>query len=223
MDYGATIFIAPIFDTSIGKFNKAFGVYLDSGSVTTAANVTNGYGLYVLHPAAGNSFKATAYFQNLVTIGSDAPALSNSEKLYVNGAVRIDGTGYITAGSWSPTSDPRIKTNIQPMNETFALETISNLQIYTWQYDPAIFVNRTVDNRTYTGFLATNVTNAYPQAVTNIGNVTRTDGSVVTDVKGIVQDDLQNLAVAAVRQLKREFDALKAEVAAIRASCNCPT
>lgn len=191
----------PIFDVAAGKtLTTAEGLRVDSGGSGGSGNITTSIGLHVLFPQYGDAY-TTRY----------AAVFDYN--------VRINGAGSITGGSWSSTSDPRIKINMKPVNETLALEQITSLQIHTWQFDPAIFVNRTVDTRTYTGFLASNVTGVYPEAVVNLGNMTRTDGSEVPNVMGIIQDDLQNLAVAGLRQLKREVDALKAEVAALRVLC----
>jgi hypothetical protein len=199
----AALSVWPIFSVASGKtVTTAEGLRVDSGGSGGAGTITTAIGLHVVFPQWTAATKYAAVF---------------------DGDVRINGAGSITSGTWSSTSDPRIKINMKPVNETAALETITSLQIYTWQFDPAIFINRTVDTRTYTGFLASNVTNAYPDAVVSLGNISRTDGSEVPNVMGIIQDDLQNLAVAGLRQLKREVDALKAEVAALRVLCNVST
>jgi hypothetical protein len=193
----AGLSVWPIFVTASGKtVTTAEGIRIDSGGSSGAGTITTAIGIHVLVPGWTAATTYSAVFE---------------------GNVRVNGVGTIAGGSWGSTSDPRLKRDIAPMNETHALELIGAGQVYRFRYRPEMYVNRTADTRVHTGFLATDVEKLYPDAVMPMGDMELHDGSVVPGVMGVAQDDLQNLGLAAIKALLRRVEAAEARLSTVEA------
>ena len=107
---------------------------------------------------------------------------------------------YITDGgtSWTSTSDERLKTNLKPILD--AAHKVSTLRAVTGRY-------KTDDEGTSRSFLiAQDVQKVLPEAV---------DASNPEKL-GVQYTEVIPLLVAAIKELKAELDATKAEVAALK-------
>jgi hypothetical protein len=116
--------------------------------------------------------------------------------------------GSITCGSstaYNTSSDYRLKENIAPM--TGALSTVSALKpvTYTWK----------ADGSSGEGFIAHELAEVCPDAVTGEKDAVNEDGSIKP--QGIDTSFLVATLTAAIQELKAELDGVKAELATLKA------
>jgi hypothetical protein len=118
-----------------------------------------------------------------------------------NGATAV-GSIVITASStsYNTSSDYRLKENVIEM--TGALDRVSQLKPSRFNFiiDP----NKTVD-----GFLAHEVHNIVPEAISGKKDAVDEDGN--PEYQGIDQSKLVPLLVAAIQELKAEIELLKSK------------
>lgn len=121
-----------------------------------------------------------------------------------NGTVgSISVTGSATA--YNTSSDYRLKENVAPM--TGALATVAALKpvTYTWK----------ADGSAGHGFIAHELQAVVPDAVTGEKDAVDADGN--PQYQGVDTSFLVATLTAAIQELKAELDAVKAEVASLRA------
>ena len=135
-----------------------------------------------------------------VYIGDQVNLALTPSQLYTYGAALKPG-----GGSWTDSSDERLKENIVPL--TGALAKISSLNpvSYEWRYDRA--------NVSNVGFVAQEVAPIFPLAITETDPTDQEkpfipDGSKVKNIGW--QNDMIAYLVGAIKELKAEIDALKA-------------
>ena len=133
-------------------------------------------------------------------VASQVNLALTSTQLYTYGAALKPG-----GGSWTDSSDERLKENIVPL--TGALAKISSLNpvSYEWRYDRA--------NVSNVGFVAQEVAPIFPLAITETEPTDQEkpfipDGSKVKNIGW--QNDMIAYLVGAIKELKAEIDALKA-------------
>ncbi len=112
-----------------------------------------------------------------------------------------------TATAYNTSSDYRLKENVVPL--TGAVDRLSQLQVHRFNFiaDP----DRTVD-----GFIAHEAQAVVPECVNGIKDAVDDDGNPI--YQGIDQSKLVPLLTAALQETIAELQALKAEVAALKAS-----
>jgi hypothetical protein len=135
---------------------------------------------------------------------------NNQFKFDASGDFTIAGQGYKPGGgSWAATSDARLKTDVQDL--TGALDKIASLRpvSYGWKYG-------TGDEPTV-GFIAQEVQSVLPNAVVE-SNPTEQQKPFIPDGEKALnigwQNDMTAYLVGAIKELKAEVDALKAQLAA---------
>ena len=119
------------------------------------------------------------------------------------GKIRINGAGV----AYDTTSDYRLKENVEPI--TGAIDRVQALK--PWRFNFISHPEVTVD-----GFLAHEAQEVVPEAVGGAKDEVDADGKPV--YQGIDQSKLVPLLTAALQETIAELQALKAEVASLKAS-----
>jgi hypothetical protein len=121
-----------------------------------------------------------------------------------------DGTANKTGGgTWGSTSDSRLKDNVTPLTGALAKITALNPVSYTWKV--------TKTNDPTVGFIAQEVQAVIPNAVTS-HKPTPEESQFIKDQTLTIgwQNDMTAYLVGAIKELKAELDAAKAEIAALK-------
>ena len=128
----------------------------------------------------------------------------NAIRFYRNGSQVGTITTNASNTSYNTSSDYRLKENIAPM--TGALAKVQQLKpcTYTWK----------VDGSVGQGFIAHELAEVVPQAVTGEKDAVDKDGKIKP--QGIDTSFLVATLTAAIQELKAELDATKAEVQALK-------
>ncbi len=120
-----------------------------------------------------------------------------------------------SAGSYSVSSDRRLKTNIRPFTPNDGLAAILRL-------DPVRFNWKSADvtKTSQMGFVAQDIQKVFPQLVTDMGVVTikLADGTTQTvrDVKGLSYEGLIAPMVKAIQEQQKQIDELREELRVIK-------
>lgn len=160
----------------------------------TSSTYTLGSGMYL--------FRANASLMNFY-VGDQANLALTPSQLYTYGAALKPG-----GGTWTDSSDERLKENIVPL--TGALNKITSLNpvSYEWKYDRA--------NVSNVGFIAQEVAPIFPLAITETEPTEQEKPFIDsgTKVKNIGwQNDMTAYLVGAIKELKAELDLAKARIA----------
>ena len=139
-----------------------------------------------------------------------------------------------SAGQWTggTSSDRRLKDNITNMSTSDALTKVSQLQgvSYTWKDEvQKKFGTGPYPEGTHYGFIAQDVKTVWPEAhiITQADNESDFDEDPTHDVKddvyygeieGVKMEKMVPLLVEAIKELKKENDALKARVTTLESS-----
>lgn len=117
------------------------------------------------------------------------------------------GSIYVTSGgtSYNTTSDYRLKEDVQPMAE--ALSKVAALKPCTYKWK--------VDGSEGEGFIAHELAEVCPAAVTGEKDAVNEDGSI--KAQGIDPSKLVALLTAAIQELSAKVDAQAAEIEALKA------
>jgi hypothetical protein len=134
---------------------------------------------------------------NTIVGGSDP----GNYKLYVN------GTGYLNSTAWTYSSDSRIKTNINDINDDTALQKILAIQPKTYEY----IDKESRGSDTVYGFIAQQIQEVIPEAVNiqpevipNIYKSFPCSSNIIT-----LEDNLYNLNVNDIINIRTESNNLK--------------
>ena len=109
-----------------------------------------------------------------------------------------------TATAYVTSSDYRLKENIVPMTGALAKVALLKPCTYTWK----------IDGSDGQGFIAHELTEVVPQAVTGEKDAVNADGSIKP--QGIDTSFLVATLTAAIQELKAELDTVKAELATLK-------
>ena len=113
-----------------------------------------------------------------------------------------------TASNWLANSDRRIKTEIETV--TGALETLSQVRLVNFRYTPDyLAAHPGLEDRSYLNVIAQEFAEVFPDHVQSSGE-TMPDGSPILQVDTY---PLTIFTAAAVQELQRENEALKAQLA----------
>ena len=139
-----------------------------------------------------------------------------------------------SSGEWTggTSSDRRLKDNITNMSTSDALTKVSQLQGVSYTWKDAIqkkFGIGTYPEGTHYGFIAQDVKTVWPEAhiITQSDNESDFDEDPTHDVKadvyygeieGVKMEKMVPLLVEAIKELKKENDALKARVTTLESS-----
>ena len=123
--------------------------------------------------------------------------------------LEVEGTASkTTASNWLANSDRRIKTEIETV--TGALETLSQVRLVNFRYTPDyLAAHPGLEDRSYLNVIAQEFAEVFPDHV-------KSSGETMSDGSPILQVDTYPLTIftaAAVQELQRENEALKAQLA----------
>jgi hypothetical protein len=184
-----------------GSWNTAVGVHAmilnNTGSSNTAV------GQNALYNSTGNSNIALGFGaggnlssgSNNIYIGSDVGSTIESNQIRIgtsaHTATYLSGNVYTTGGTIYPPSDVNLKTDFEQVDAATILDHVGALPVQTWRYktDPV--------NLRHIGPTAQDFAAAF---------------AVGVDDKHIATVDADGVALAAIKALKAENDALKARL-----------
>ena len=175
------------------------GVFDNNGTFTVGTTSTTiNPGIILWNANAGNSAQIGIGHQSGVASGVNFVYFQYNSSLI--GGISQNGT---TAVAYNTTSDYRLKENIAPM--TGALAKVSALKpcTYTWKAAP---------NEIGEGFIAHELAEVCPQAVTGTKDAVDAEGN--PKYQGIDTSFLVATLTAAIQELKAEVDSLKQQLGA---------
>jgi len=133
-----------------------------------------------------------------------AGAQTNRIRFYTSAGGRSTTVGSITVNTtntaYNTSSDYRLKHDIQPM--VGALDRVAKLKPVTYKWN--------LDNSEGEGFIAHELAEVCPQAVTGEKDALDKDGNILA--QGIDTSHMVGLLTAAIQELKAEVDSLKAQL-----------
>ena len=185
-------------EVSIGKTQPSESVTSGSGYGFGSPNNDPFFSVVNANASGGN---ACAYF-NRRTTGSVLVFMTNNGTTNSTvGSISHNGT----STAYNTSSDYRLKHDIAPMQN--ALATVSQLKPVTYKWN--------VDDSESQGFIAHELAEVVPDAVTGEKDAVNEDGSIKP--QGIDTSFLVATLTAAIQELKAELDITKAKVAALEA------
>ena len=174
---------------------------------------------------AGMQFQGNANRLNLLA-GANTIASLHNDRLGVKVTspahpLDVAGTAGLSTGTaWTNTSDSRVKTDIQNIEN--ALDRINQLRPVSFKYtDDYLSVHNEIDgSKRYNSFIAQEYAEVFPDAVTSSGNLERviteaTDDAdevrevLLEDVLQFTPHDLNMFLVRAVQELSAKVTALE--------------
>ena len=173
-------------------------MYVDATNISTYDNDTSALSAGHLFRTWSNTVWVNALRimpSGVVGIRKDIPSYT----LDVNGSVA--GTS-----AYNNTSDRRLKQDIQPI--TGALDKVLALQGVTFNWNKTVDPSLNLDDRNHLGFIAQDVEPVLPQVVSTASDAMQT--------KSLAYGDIVPVLAEAIKDLKAENDALKAELADIK-------
>jgi hypothetical protein len=203
------------FSNATNVFSNTNGIYVGGNSTTNSMLIGNGGNAINFYDAdTGNLYNSiyygasgTALANQSYTVVFKTPGVASATTVY---QFFGDGTANKTGGgSWGSTSDSRLKENVTPL--TGALDKITSLNpvSYTWKLAKA--------NDPTVGFIAQEVQAVIPNAVTSHKPTTEESQFIKDQTLTIGwQNDMTAYLVGAIKELKAELDAAKAEIAALK-------
>ena len=109
-------------------------------------------------------------------------------------------------GSWASYSDRRLKTNIEAANIDQCYDIVKSLPLQRFDFIPEYVSNTSVHDTRVVGWIADDVQEIFPKAVTT------TKAFGMDDVKTLDVDQLYKTLWGAVTKLIQENESLKARV-----------
>ena len=166
------------------------------GTTTASSSLTNGF----------NAVQTTG--ATYISVGHSSGTGSGSwySSFSLNGTqIGVISQNGTTGVTYSTTSDYRLKENVQPMQG--ALATVAQLKpvTYTWK----------ADGSAGQGFIAHELAEVVPDAVTGEKDAVNEDGSIKP--QGIDTSFLVATLTAAIQELNAKVEAQAAEIAALKA------
>jgi hypothetical protein len=139
--------------------------------------------------------------------------LPKADNTYSLGSYGFFNYAWSAVFSWSypSVSDYRIKKNVTPLSSS--LERLTSLNPVSYEYTD--YVSNSESLGTRVGFVAHELQEIFPNLASGQKDATAEDGKIVPQT--IFQDDLIPYIVNAIKELKIENDALKAEIENLKA------
>ena len=193
---GANSFVAG------GSLNAAGGQYAFAGGFGASAAHA---GAFVWSDSQGTTLASTGVNQFLVRAGGGVGINTNNPggfALNVNGTAKINGN--LTVNTTTYTSDARYKRNVAPLDD--ALDVLLALRGVTYEWRREEFREQNFGGGRQIGFIAQEVERVLPELV-----VTDANG-----FKSVAYVQVVPVLVEAVKELKRENDAMKRENAEMK-------
>jgi hypothetical protein len=145
--------------------NTVGNVYtsIDFGASFIKRNLTANYN-GVAVSSSGQFIVACSSSNGLIISSTPAPYLNISNNMDICGNLNVTGT--VTATSFNATSDQRIKTNINEINNNFALDTIRKIKPVSYE-----LIDKPYNSNKQTwGFIAQQIQNVLDHSVTHQTN-----------------------------------------------------
>lgn len=210
-------------NVGIGTANPLQKLWVENGDIWVSGNRKIGFTTdfspdgtpNVAFGATGNdayiaNWSSSSYNTNLYVQGSSGNVgigtTSPTARLHVNGSV-------ILSQGYSTSSDRRLKRDIRPLGDALALVQKLEGVRYNWRAPQDRAVGRDLVlpvSQPQIGFIAQDLEKVLPEAVVAPSG----EGSVYS----VKEAALIPVLVKAIKQQQRQIDALKAEVAALKAA-----
>ncbi|XP_034719987.1 myelin regulatory factor-like protein [Etheostoma cragini] len=140
-------------------------------------------------------------FQGRVGINTDSP----DEALVVCGNAKV-------MGAVMQPSDCRAKENIQAVDPEQQLKRITQMRIVEFDYKPVFASTMGIDHTHQTGIIAQEVKELLPSAVTEVGDVSCSDGEKIHNFLMVDKEQIFMENVGAVQQLSKLTDNLETRI-----------
>jgi hypothetical protein len=135
-----------------------------------------------------------------------------------------DGARKLTSQSWTTGSDERIKTDIQPANLERCYDIVKSIDLKYFKWNFPTDSNAQVDDQHSIGFLAQEVKNIFPNAVSE------SNSFGISDFLSLNVDQLNKALFGAVKFMsseletaKNDIELLESRLASIEAAMNATT
>ncbi|XP_059182009.1 myelin regulatory factor-like protein [Centropristis striata] len=139
--------------------------------------------------------------QGRVGINTDSP----DEALVVCGNAKV-------MGAVMQPSDRRAKENIQEVDSEQQLKRITQMRIVEFDYKPEFACSMGIDHTHQTGIIAQEVKELLPSAVTEVGDVSCSDGEKIHNFLMVDKEQIFMENVGAVQQLSKLTDNLETRI-----------
>ncbi|XP_041636371.1 myelin regulatory factor-like protein [Cheilinus undulatus] len=139
--------------------------------------------------------------QGRVGINTDSP----DEALVVCGNAKV-------MGSIMQPSDCRAKQNIQEVDSEQQLKRITQMRIVEFDYKPEFASSMGIDHTHQTGIIAQEVKELLPSAVTEVGDISCSDGEKIHNFLMVDKEQIFMENVGAVQQLSKLTDNLETRI-----------
>ena len=188
-------------DVANGAF-ASYGIAATSASVEIGKVGTAAY--LPLVTKVGGSERMRIHTNGNVGIGTAAPAYQLQ--------LSTDSAAKPTTSTWTIASDRRVKLNIENANTDICYSTMKNLPLRRYSYDPAVFADGAINDRNVVGWIAQEVREVLPKAVSESAQ------HGFDDFLSLDADQLYKTMYGALQALISRHEALETRVAACEAA-----
>ena len=202
------------YQTSIANSSPITPVQLSGGNLTFSAFFPTG-NFYSLFPTDEYLF---IYLNNydsspsllIYTINKPNAVFSD---VTVNGNLSVQNNVAYKFGSstWNVPSDGRLKNIIGPVQPNLALERISHIPLYEWEWKCEI-ANKIKDYKTHKGVMAQDMQLHYPGYVHEVSSSVFGSNIGIPNILTIESGDLIYELIASVQALKSDVDYIKSKI-----------
>ena len=118
-----------------------------------------------------------------------------------------DSAAKPTTSTWTIASDRRVKLNIETANADLCYSTVKNLPLRRYTYDPAVFPDDAIHDRSVVGWIAQEVREVLPKAVS------QSSQHGYDDFLSLDADQIYKTMYGALQRVIADKEALEARVA----------
>jgi len=126
-----------------------------------------------------------------------------------------DSAGKPGGGSWTDSSDERLKENIELADLDICYNVVKNLPLKRYRWKNNSYTDEQIVDRNVVGWIAQDVADVFPKAV-NLKPFTQVDGTVLEDCLSLNETMINRTLYGAVQKLIQENETLKSEIEAIK-------
>jgi len=125
-----------------------------------------------------------------------------------------DSAGKPGGGSWSDSSDERLKENIELADLDICYNVVKNLPLKRYRWKDNSYTNKQIVDRSVVGWIAQDVANVFPKAV-NLKPFTQVDGTVLEDCLSLNETMINRTLYGAVQKLIQTNETLQTRIATL--------